>query len=77
MILRQGMFLTLVGVIVGLFGALVVTRLLSSFLFGVSPFDPETFLGVSVLLGLVTLVACYVPARKASKVDPMITLRYE
>jgi MacB-like periplasmic core domain len=62
---------------IGLLGALAMTRLLTSFLYGVNPFDLGVFAGVAVLLALVTLAVCYLPARKATLVDPMITLRYE
>ena len=75
--LRPGLLLTLSGVLVGLVGAVAVTRLMSSLLFGVSPTDPVTFLAVSALLAVVALVACYVPARRAVRVDPNIALRYE
>ena len=77
MILRQGMVLALVGVGLGLFGALWLTRLLQQLLFEVTPTDPLTYLGVAVVLGLAALVACYVPARRASRVDPIIALRIE
>src|SRR5256714_1487374 len=77
MILRQGMVLALVGVALGLFGALWLTRLLQQLLFEVTPTDPLTYLGVAVVLGLAALVACYVPARRASRVDPIIALRIE
>ena len=69
--------LALVGIVVGIGIALVVTRGLAFFLFGVSPFDPLTFGAVTVLLVAVALLACYVPARRASRVDPMNALRYE
>jgi predicted permease len=77
MILRQGIQLALVGLLLGLAGALVLTRVLASSLFGVSALDPITFAAVPALLLLVTIAACLVPARRAAKVDPMRTLRYE
>ncbi len=77
MILRQGVQLTLIGLLVGLAAALALTRILISSLHGMSALDPVTFLTVPALLLLVTLAACLVPARKAARVDPMCTLRYE
>jgi putative ABC transport system permease protein len=77
MILGQGMALTLIGITIGLIAALALTRLMSSLLFNVSAFDPLTFIAVSVLLTLIALLACFIPARRAMKVDPMIALRYE
>ncbi|MGH9702636.1 MAG: ADOP family duplicated permease [Candidatus Acidiferrales bacterium] len=77
MVLGQGMRLVLLGVAVGIVGALVMGRLLSSLLFGVSALDPVTFFGVGMALILVTLAACYIPARRAMCVDPVIALRYE
>ena len=77
MILRQGLQLTVVGLLLGLAGALALTRVLASSLFGVSALDPITFAAVPALLLLVTIAACLVPARRAAKVDPMRTLRYE
>jgi putative ABC transport system permease protein len=77
MILRQGLLLTLVGIGIGLLGALALTRIMSSLLFGVGASDPMTFAGIAVLLAVVSLIACYIPARRATRVDPMIALRYE
>jgi predicted permease len=77
LIVRQGMTLGLLGILIGLAGALALTRLISSFLYGVSPFDPLTFLGTATLLALVTLVATLIPASRAAKVDPQVALRYE
>jgi predicted permease len=76
-VVRQGVALSAVGAIVGILGALGLTRYLASLLYGVRPFDPLTFLSVAVLLGLVALAACYIPARRASHVDPLVALRYE
>jgi putative ABC transport system permease protein len=77
MILRQGLQLTIAGLLLGLAGALALTRVLASSLYGVSSFDPITFVAVPALLLLVTIAACLVPARRAANVDPMRTLRYE
>jgi macrolide transport system ATP-binding/permease protein len=77
LIIRQGMTLAVIGLGIGFLIALGVAQLLAKILFGVSPVDPLTFAGVSLLLGLVAALACYIPARKATKVDPLLALRYE
>jgi predicted permease len=76
-VVRQGVGLSAVGAVVGILGALGLTRYIASLLYGVRPIDPLTFLSVALLLGLVALAACYIPARRASHVDPMVALRYE
>jgi putative ABC transport system permease protein len=77
MILGHGMKLALIGVVLGLVGAFALTRLMATMLFGVEPTDAPTFAAISVMLITVTLLACYLPGRRATKVEPTISLRYE
>ena len=77
LILRQGLLLTVVGVVLGLVAAFALTRLLSGLLFGVAAVDVTTFTTISLLLVVVSLLACYLPARRAMRIDPLSALRYE
>jgi ABC-type antimicrobial peptide transport system permease subunit len=77
LVLQQGMSLALLGIVAGLGGALSLTHVMSGLLFGVSATDPLTFWGVAILLTLVAIAACYFPARRAMRVDPMVALRIE
>ena len=73
----QGLKLAVIGVAVGLLGAWGLTRFMQTLLFGVKPTDPGTFATIALLLLLVALIACWIPARRATKVDPRVALRYE
>ncbi len=75
--MAHGIWLAMVGTGIGLAGAVLLTRLVSGFFYGVQPTDAATFVTTSLLLTAAALVACYVPARRATRVDPMVALRYE
>jgi len=77
LVLGQGTRLTLLGIGLGIIAALAVTRLMATLLFGISATDALTFTAVALLLALVALGACYIPARRATRVDPIVALRYE
>ena len=77
MILRQGLELAIAGAAVGLVGALIVSHLMAGLLYGVTPTDPLTFAGVTLVLTTVALAACYIPAIRAMRIDPLVALRYE
>jgi ABC-type antimicrobial peptide transport system permease subunit len=77
MVVGRGIAIGLAGVALGIPGALAVARLMRSMLYGVAPTDPVVFVGVPLLLIVVAAVACYIPARRATKVDPVAALKYE
>ena len=77
LILAQGTKLALAGLLIGVAGAFVVTRSMTALLFEVKPFDPAIFSGIAIFLILVSLGACYIPARRAMRVDPIVALKYE
>jgi putative ABC transport system permease protein len=77
LVLRQGLILTGAGIAIGLIAAINVTRLMSSLLFEVRPGDPLVFSAAALILAAVAMLACYVPARRAARVDPMVALRWE
>jgi ABC-type antimicrobial peptide transport system permease subunit len=77
LVLGDGLKMTVIGVAVGLLAAFGLTRLLTGMVYGVSTTDPATFAAIAVLLIVVALLACYIPARRATKVDPLTALRYE
>jgi ABC-type antimicrobial peptide transport system permease subunit len=77
MVVLQGMQLTAIGVVIGVAAALALTRFMAGLIYGVKTWDPVVFVSIAVLLGAVSWLATYIPARRASRVDPMISLRYE
>jgi ABC-type antimicrobial peptide transport system permease subunit len=77
LILRQGLALALIGIALGIIGSLALTRVMERLLFEVSAFDLTTFVSVSLILSLVVLIACYIPARRATKINPLQALRHD
>ena len=77
MVMGQGMVLAVAGVVIGVAGALGVNRIIATLLFGIRPTDPITIIAVVAAIGTVALLACYLPARRAAQVDPLVALRYE
>jgi putative ABC transport system permease protein len=77
LVLRKGLILTVIGITLGLIGAAALTRFLQGMLFGITPLDARTFAAVALMFGCVTMLASYVPARRATRVDPLVALRNE
>ncbi len=77
LVVRHGFFLTVIGLVVGLSISFGAAQLLSSLLYGIGPTDLTTFIGVALLMCVVAVLACYIPARRAMRVDPLVVLRYE
>ena len=77
LVLNRGVVLTVLGLVMGILGSLGLTRLMASLLYGVGARDPATMLLVGTLLAMVAVIACYVPARRATKIDPLLAVRYE
>jgi len=77
LIIRQGMLLTLIGVVIGIAGSLVLTKVISGLLYGITPTDAPTFVGTALLFIAVAFVATYIPARRATTIDPTVALRFE
>src|SRR5260370_17065550 len=77
LVMKEGAKLSLTGITLGLAGAFLAARLLASQLYGIGPMDPVTYVGVAIVMAAVTLAACYVPARRAMPVDPMLAFRYQ
>jgi len=77
LVLKHGMALTAAGIVIGGVAAAGLTRFMAMMLFGIHPTDPVTFIGITAMVVLMALLACWIPARRATKVDPMIALHYE
>jgi ABC-type antimicrobial peptide transport system permease subunit len=77
LVVRNGLVLTMIGIVLGIAGAVALTRVLATLLFEVSTTDPFTFASVALVLVSSSLLACYIPARRATRVDPLVALRYE